>query len=276
MNKILLHREEFQAQVFERDKHKCIVCELPAKDAHHLTERRLFENSGYYIDNGVSLCAEHHIEAETTKLTAQRLRELAKIEQVILPDHLYDEYEYDKWGNIIQPNGTRLKGELFYDESVQKILKQGNVLDEFIPYVKYPRTFHVPFSQSVSKDDKVLNDMSMFEGQQVVITVKLDGENCLEENTIITTEDGDKTIRWCCETKYKGKVLCYNVETELEEWCKITNWFVYEKSNDWYEIILENDIKIIITENQYVWLPELKCYRRIKDLKKGDDFLLKK
>lgn len=42
---------------------------------------------------------------------------------------------------------------------------------------KYPRTFHFPFSEGKSSDDKTLYDLSAFEGKEVVITLKLDGEN---------------------------------------------------------------------------------------------------
>lgn len=44
-------------------------------------------------------------------------------------------------------------------------------------YTKYPRTFHVPWSQTVTDDDKKLSNMDHFEGQQVVVTEKMDGEN---------------------------------------------------------------------------------------------------
>lgn len=42
---------------------------------------------------------------------------------------------------------------------------------------KYPRTFHLPFSPGVSSDDKVCKDLSQFTNQDVVVTVKMDGEN---------------------------------------------------------------------------------------------------
>lgn len=42
---------------------------------------------------------------------------------------------------------------------------------------KYPRTFHVPFSPGSTSDDKVLSSLSHFEGRDVVVTVKMDGEN---------------------------------------------------------------------------------------------------
>lgn len=42
---------------------------------------------------------------------------------------------------------------------------------------KYPRTFHLPWSEGISSDDKVLKDLSHFIGKEVVVTEKLDGEN---------------------------------------------------------------------------------------------------
>ncbi len=77
----------------------------------------------------------------------------------------------------MRPVGRRTKGELFGDESVQKILTQGGVLDQFHPYVKYPRTLHVPWSPGATDDDRIHKDMSAFAGQEVVVTEKMDGEN---------------------------------------------------------------------------------------------------
>jgi hypothetical protein len=42
---------------------------------------------------------------------------------------------------------------------------------------KYPRTPHLPWSEGASSDDKRLPDTSIFEGEFVVITEKMDGEN---------------------------------------------------------------------------------------------------
>lgn len=44
-------------------------------------------------------------------------------------------------------------------------------------YHKYPRTFHLPWSQGVASDDRVLRSVSQFEGKEVVVTEKMDGEN---------------------------------------------------------------------------------------------------
>lgn len=46
--------------------------------------------------------------------------------------------------------------------------------------VKYPRTYHVPWSPGAKNDDRMLSDSdvkSMFFGREVLVTEKLDGEN---------------------------------------------------------------------------------------------------
>ena len=43
--------------------------------------------------------------------------------------------------------------------------------------VKYPRTLHHPSSPGVQSDDKIARDLAAFEGADVVVTEKMDGEN---------------------------------------------------------------------------------------------------
>jgi hypothetical protein len=42
---------------------------------------------------------------------------------------------------------------------------------------KYPSTYHLPWSEGVSSDDKVLKNINHLIGKEIVITEKLDGEN---------------------------------------------------------------------------------------------------
>ncbi|WP_126223385.1 RNA ligase family protein [Burkholderia ambifaria] len=42
---------------------------------------------------------------------------------------------------------------------------------------KYPRTPHMPFSPGATLDDKTLRSLAHFRGEEVVITLKRDGEN---------------------------------------------------------------------------------------------------
>ncbi len=172
----LLAREDFRRRVFARDGGRCVICGAPGQDAHHIVERRLFDDGGYYPDNGATLCAACHIKAEQTVLSCDEIRSAAGITRAVLPPHLYPDQPYDKWGNPILPNGARLRGELFFDGSVQKVLAEGGVLSLFSTRVRYPRTYHLPWSPGVTSDDRVLPDVRSFENREVVVTAKMDGE----------------------------------------------------------------------------------------------------
>ena len=169
----LLSRPDFRNCTFERDQFKCVVCGNPALDAHHIIERRLFkassEKGGYFLDNGASLCEIHHIEAEQTVLSCHSIRALCGIKTIVLPEHFYADLDYDKWGNIITPHG-RLKGELYYEMSVQNTLRNCT----FLKYTVHPRTYHLPWSKTKS-GDLVQEDDACFEGQEVVVMEKTGG-----------------------------------------------------------------------------------------------------
>jgi hypothetical protein len=174
MEKKLLQRDEFREGTFSRDKQTCVHCGKPAVDAHHIVERRLFPDGGYYLANGVSLCSACHLAAEATTLSCEQLRADAGITEVVLPPHFFPDGVYDKWGNQITDNGMRMKGELFNEEPVQKMLKP--VLHLFTDRIKYPRTFHFPWSPGLKNDDRMLQTTEGWEGTEVVFTEKMDGE----------------------------------------------------------------------------------------------------
>ncbi len=184
MNK-LLSRKKFQENVFKRDKYICVFCDKDAVDAHHIIERRLWHDSGYYLNNGASVCESHHLDCEMTKISVEDIRIKCGIEKPIIPPHLYKDEIYDKWGNIILSNGLRLKGELFFDDGVQKILREGNKLSLFTDYIKYPRTYHLPWSVGMTDDDRMIQNIDIFKNRRVIVTEKLDGENTTLYNDYI-------------------------------------------------------------------------------------------
>lgn len=180
----LLSRDEFREGVFKRDNYRCVFCGIKGEDtpegkldAHHIIERRLWTDGGYYLENGATVCELHHLLCEKTFYSVEDVRQAAGITKIVVPDQFYPEQPIDKWGNYVLEDGRRTKGELFYDESVQKVLSAGGVLELFTPYVKYGRTFHLPFSPGLHDDDKALKDCSQFEGKRTIWTKKKDGEN---------------------------------------------------------------------------------------------------
>lgn len=180
---MLLSRDTFRESVLARDGHKCVICgkhesEGVLLDAHHIIERRLWDDGGYYLDNGATLCNQGengcHYRAETTEITVEDVRAAAGIENVVLPEDMYHDHVYDKWGNVILEDGRRSRGPLAYDESVQKVL-EGHV--EWSDRVKYPRTYHLPWSPGATNDDRMLKNTKQFEGNRVIVVRKIDGEN---------------------------------------------------------------------------------------------------
>lgn len=111
--KKLLGREDFKNEVFKRDNYKCVVpnCGQDAVDAHHILDRKLFSDGGYYINNGASLCATHHLDAEIGKFTVKEILDYCNInldiDEVPIPIKFNDVVDYinllktdsiDKWG----------------------------------------------------------------------------------------------------------------------------------------------------------------------------------
>lgn len=194
----LLTRDEFREDVFKRDNHKCVMCENPATAAHHIIERKLFpvESGGYYLENGASVCDQCHILCEQTVISCQTLRDKCCIREIVMPPHLYPDLEYDKWGNVIQPNGRRLYGELMDDESVLKILKSGNMLSVFDNKVKFPRTYHLPWSPGGTDDDRRMETTEFLEKEDVVVLEKYDGENSNLTNESVYARSRETESHW--------------------------------------------------------------------------------
>ncbi len=168
----LLSRDNFRESVFTRDRYLCVFCSNEAMDAHHIIERRLWPDGGYYLDNGASVCHPCHYKCEQTVYTVEQVRDAAKIKNKILPDCLYSDRRYDKWGNEYVSTDTRCPGPLFWDESVRKV-----IVGDFVEHIKYPRTLHLPWSLFADSDDKIIQDTSHMEDMDIVVTEKLDGEN---------------------------------------------------------------------------------------------------
>lgn len=49
-------------------------------------------------------------------------------------------------------------------------------------YKKYPRTYHLPWSEGKTDDDKTMENTNFFNGKRVIVTEKMDGESCTMYN----------------------------------------------------------------------------------------------
>ena len=109
----LLSRADFKQFAFLLRGGMCCVpgCKEHAVDAHHIMDRKLWSDGGYYISNCAPLCAKHHLDAERGVFTPIQVTEFANIplEYVKKPDgidwltdeeykELFAAGEIDKWG----------------------------------------------------------------------------------------------------------------------------------------------------------------------------------
>lgn len=129
----LLSREQFVSKVFARAKGRCAFCSKAAVDAHHIFERKLFPDGGYYLGNGVAVCSAHHWDCETTALGVRDILKALGVEQAIAPPGLDPAKSYDKWGNTLRPDGLREAGPLFNGSGCRKALAAGGFLGLFVP-----------------------------------------------------------------------------------------------------------------------------------------------
>ena len=59
--------------------------------------------------------------------------------------------------------------------------------------LKYPSTYHFPFSPEIHRDDKTHENPEIFLNRRVIITEKLDGGNCLIYNGNVFPRSVEKT-----------------------------------------------------------------------------------
>lgn len=102
---------------------------------------------------------------------------------------------------------------------------------------------------------------------------KLDG--CLDYYTIVHTDKGNLYIGDIVEKEINCDVLSYNEKTKKTEFKKVLGRYKNINSDQvkWFELETEDGVKIKITGNHRVYLPKLKCWRRVDQLS-TDDYLL--
>ena len=94
---------------------------------------------------------------------------------------------------------------------------------------------------------------------------------CLEANTVVLTEEGEKTIQEICDSKYNGRVLSFDLTSGKQLFKKVISHSIGEDCEEWFEIALDDGRKIIATSNHRFWIEDMKCWREIGNLKIGDE-----
>lgn len=96
--------------------------------------------------------------------------------------------------------------------------------------------------------------------------VRTDEERCLAGNTVISTPNGNMTIKEIVESRYSGPIISYNHLTSKLEQDVITDHSCMRDNKEWYKIETATGHVLEATGNHMIWCDNINCYRQIKDL----------
>ncbi|QNE07143.1 RNA ligase family protein [Croceicoccus marinus] len=154
----------------------CVICGAGDGEGVPIFASRLWDGAED-PSNRVRLCRRHADDARATVLSVEELMERAGLAQRPLPPQLHAVERYDRWGNPLLKEGRRARGELFFEPEVQDWLGRCGALDRFEPWVKYPRTYVLPWSQEIGVGDRPMASLDLLAGGDVIVSEKMDGEN---------------------------------------------------------------------------------------------------
>ena len=104
-------------------------------------------------------------------------------------------------------------------------------------YYKYPRTPHLPFSQGMSDDDKRLSSTTHFQGMQIVVTEKMDGENTTIYNNKVYARSIDSAHR-SYHSYLFGRLLPAFQYMIPENW-RVCGEYLYAKHSIYYDSLID-------------------------------------
>lgn len=104
---------------------------------------------------------------------------------------------------------------------------------------------------------------------------KTDQERCCSGNTLVQTENGERSIKDLCESKFDGKVWSINHSTGEKELKNVVGWSIMtKKKNAWVKITTKSGKTLIVTNNHKIYLPELDAYREAGAIVPGTKVLI--
>lgn len=147
-----------------------------------------------------------------------------------------------------------------------KSVKRNKKLNRFDRMIDGEFSFHYDTAQ-------LGKNMQLIKPSDVVdISTKCHG--CVREDTIVDTlEYGKVTIGEIVNHKKECHIKSFDTEVNEVVYVPIDNFYMIPNDGEWYELELENGIKITITGNNPIYIPSIGAYRRVDELC-GDEYLL--
>jgi len=79
---------------------------------------------------------------------------------------------------------------------------------------KYPKILHLPWSKGLTKDDARIKSLDAFENREVVVTEKMDGENCNLHKDVFHARSVDSRDHL---SRHWAKNLWYQIKYKLDD-----------------------------------------------------------
>ena len=130
--------------------------------------------------------------------------------------------------------------------------------------MKYPKTYHLPDSPNLQNDDRRIESMDHLWGKSVIITEKLDGENCSFHSDGIhaRSEDGD-SYPWQSMVKAMWGGIRHNIPPHIQicgENMYAVHSIEYKKLTSYYYVfnIIDKERKVFLSVDETLeWCEKL-------------------
>lgn len=125
--------------------------------------------------------------------------------------------------------------------------------------MKYPRTFHLPWSQGNTADDIKLIDLHHFKDKMLIYTEKLDGENTVMSRDTIhaRSEDGDYNAPWQTYVKSLWASIRHTIPEDMyicgENMYAVHSIEYQELNSHFYVFMIIRDNKVLSWPETVVW-----------------------
>jgi hypothetical protein len=129
---------------------------------------------------------------------------------------------------------------------------------------KYPRTPHLPWSEGATSDDVFLNDCKQFEGKEVVVTEKLDGECTTMYHERIHARSTDSRDH---PSRHMVKALWAKIKNDIPDTIRITGENCFAKHSIFYNSLPSVFMVFSIFDDWYFEWDDVTELCKILDLK---------
>ena len=146
--------------------------------------------------------------------------------------------------------------------------------------IKYPRTFHLPWSLGITDDDKVMKSLEGFIGKEVVVLEKRDGENTTMTNGYVHARSVDSKDHY---TRHFVKSMHANIRYLIPYNYRIcgenlhyTKSITYNNLRDYFEVFsIWNGYRCLSWDDTINFCKELCLFTVpvLYEIKFDEDFL---